>query len=384
MNITIILTILMSFIIAENNFIPSASIGGYGELHWNKSFNSDQNMTKNTMDFHRFIIYTGYNFSPEWSFKSELEIEHNMIGGGEDYDANGDEENEGKFIKYSGEVELEQAYVNYHSDLFGFQAGVILPSVGIINEYHEPPLFVSVERPLYSKYVIPTTWFGNGFAFYGMISDFKWRLALMEDLDGSEISNGIRNARGKGYKTTGYDLVKNFSLAYTGILGLKVGVSATINDAPVSINEEGIVSSSIGVTLFEFNAKYDANNIYTVVEYGTILYDNSNYLITEDDPGTPNVDETDAFTYGNTSGYYFDLGYNIGNLIGSNKIMPWLRISNVSRDLDNDSKITDLTRFGLTWWPTSQIAFKADYGSIKIKSDQNPTTEFNIGVGYNF
>ena len=110
MNITIILTILMSLTVAKENFIPSASIGGYGELHWNKSFDSDQNMTKNTMDFHRFIIYTGYNFTPEWSFKSELEIEHNMIDGDGDYD---------------GEVELEQAYVNYHSDLFGFQAGVI-------------------------------------------------------------------------------------------------------------------------------------------------------------------------------------------------------------------------------------------------------------------
>ena len=96
------------------------------------------------------------------------------------------------------------------------------------------------------------------------------------------------------------------------------------------------------------------------------------------------VDETDEFTYGNTSGYYLDLGYNIGNLIGLNKLMPWFRISNVSRDLDNDSKITDLTRFGLTWWPTSQIAFKADYASVKIKSDENPTSEFNIGVGYNF
>ena len=40
--------------------------------------------------------------------------------------------------------------------------------------------------------------------------------------------------------------------------------------------------------------------------------------------------------------------------------MPWFRISNVSRDLDNNSKITDLTRFGLTWWPTSQITFKVD------------------------
>ena len=45
MNIAIILTILMSLTVAEENFTPSASIGGYGELHWNKSFDSNQNMT---------------------------------------------------------------------------------------------------------------------------------------------------------------------------------------------------------------------------------------------------------------------------------------------------------------------------------------------------
>ena len=36
--------------------------------------------------------------------------------------------------RFNGEVwiELEQAYVNYHSEYFGFQAGVLLPTVYII------------------------------------------------------------------------------------------------------------------------------------------------------------------------------------------------------------------------------------------------------------
>ena len=59
-------------------------------------------------------------------------------------------------------------------------------------------------------------------------------------------------------------------------------------------------------------------------------------------------------------------------------------MSNVSMDVENDSKITDLTRFGLTWWPINQVAFKMDFGSIQVKSDSDPTTEFNIGIGYNF
>ena len=176
----------LSILVAQNDFFePGYSIGGYGELHWNKISNSDGNLTKNQMDFHRFIIYYGYNWTETWSFKSEVELEHNYVADGE------------------GELELEQAFVNYHTDKWGFQGGVILPTAGLLNEYHEPPLFLSVERPLYSKYVIPTTWFGNGFAFYGKISDFGWRIVIMEDLDGTGIGDGIRSGRGKGYKQFG-------------------------------------------------------------------------------------------------------------------------------------------------------------------------------------
>ena len=352
--------LIFTLIYADDDFFePDYSIGGYGELHWNKAADEDGNSTENKMDFHRFIIYYGYNWTEKWSFKSEVELEHNFVNDGE------------------GELELEQAYVNYHSEKFGFQGGVILPSIGLLNEYHEPPLFLSVERPLYNKYVIPTTWFGNGFAMYGKFLNINWRIALMEDLKGEEVGNGIRSARGKGYETTGYDLLKNFSISYNGYSGLKIGASISMNNAPVSIGNDGQVSSSIGITLSEFNTKYNANNIFSVFEYGIINYDNSNY----DNPDTEEIEE---FNYGNTSGYYFDLGYNIGNIIGCNKLIPWFRMSNVSRDTNNEDKITDLTRFGLTWWPIDQVAFKADFGSIQIKSNSKPTTEFNIGIGYNF
>ena len=40
-------------------------------------------------------------------------------------------------------------------DFNKLKAVVLLPTVGLINEYHEPPLFLSVERPLYNKYIIP-------------------------------------------------------------------------------------------------------------------------------------------------------------------------------------------------------------------------------------
>ena len=337
--------IIATLAMAQDDFFqPGYTIGGYGELHYNRAQNGNDDATIK-LDFHRFIIYYGYNWTEEWSFKSEVELEHNFVSGG------------------NGELELEQAFVNYHSNLFGFQAGVILPSVGLINEYHEPPLFISVERPEYSKYVIPTTWFGNGFALYGSMSGLNMRFVLMEDMEGESIGAGIRSGRGKGYKTTAYDWVKNLSVNYTGIAGLRIGGSYTMNNAPIDNNPDSTVSFGLG----EFNLKYDANNIYAVMEYGNISYENN------------------PSGYTSSGGYYLDLGYNVAGFVGlEGKLIPWFRYSDYNRGNDNADKHYTIQRFGLTYWPISSVAFKFDYGTHQTESADDVKTQINVGVGYNF
>jgi|TARA_Y100000031_G_C8229597_1_gene390212 hypothetical protein len=347
--IVILLLIVGSVLFAQDDFFePGYSVGGYGELHYNRTQKGNEDATTK-LDFHRFIIYYGYSFSEQWSFKSEVELEHNFV---KDND---------------GELELEQAFVNYHTDAFGFQAGVILPSVGIINEYHEPPLFVSVERPEYNKYVIPTTWFGNGAAVYGSLSEINWRFALMEDMEGEGIGAGIEGGRGKGHNTTAYSWLKNFSVHYTGFPGLRAGGSFAMNDAPIDDNPDSTVSFS----LVEFNAKYDADNIYTVLEYGNIAYENN------------------PAGYTSSGGFYLDLGYNISDMLGlDGKLMPWYRYSDYNRG-ETDGTVDPnqhhtIQRFGLTYWPISNIAFKFDFGTRKKESDADAKTQINLGVGYNF
>ena len=337
--------VIATLAMAQDDFFqPGYTIGGYGELHYNRAQNGNDDATIK-LDFHRFIIYYGYNWTEEWSFKSEVELEHNFVSGG------------------NGELELEQAFVNYHSNLFGFQAGVILPSVGLINEYHEPPLFISVERPEYSKYVIPTTWFGNGFALYGSMSGLNMRFVLMEDMEGEGIGAGIRSGRGKGYKTTAYDWVKNISVNYTGIAGLRIGGSYTMNNAPIDNNPDSTVSFGLG----EFNLKYDANNIYAVMEYGNISYENN------------------PSGYTSSGGYYLDLGYNVAGFVGlEGRLIPWFRYSDYNRGNDNADKHYTIQRFGLTYWPISSVVFKFDYGTHQTESADDVKTQINVGVGYNF
>ena len=177
----IVLMAVFSINAQDEFFQQTKSIGGYGELHYNSSAQGEADATKK-LDFHRFIIYYAASFTEAWSFFSEVELEHNFVNDGE------------------GELELEQAFVEYRHNKGGMKAGVILPTAGLINEYHEPPLFLSVERPEYSKYVIPTTWFGNGFSFnYKLMDGLKLRVAMLEDLNGEGIGAGFRSARAVSY-----------------------------------------------------------------------------------------------------------------------------------------------------------------------------------------
>mgnify|MGYP001821146036 CR=1 FL=1 len=139
----------------------ATTIGGYGELHANMLENQLTGESSNVMDLHRFVLFFGHDFNDRLRFMSELELEHAVSGG-----------------DYPGEVELEQAYIEYDwADQQSLRAGVFLVPVGILNETHEPPTFYGVERNPVEKNIIPTTWWEGGLSFVGAFGD-AWRYDL--------------------------------------------------------------------------------------------------------------------------------------------------------------------------------------------------------------
>jgi len=360
-----IFAIFYCFTFADEFAESSTTLGGYGELHWD--------MEGEEMDFHRFIFYIKHNFNDQWSMMSEVEIEHNMVYSDGSVDAD------------AGYLAMEQAFLNYWNGKWGFQGGVLLVPVGVTNEYHEPPTFMSVERPEYSKYIIPSTWFDNGFAFYGTLGDVNWKYSMTGDLNGDEIGKGIRSARDKGVSSTTTDWTKTIQLSWAGMEGLKVGGSITMNDAPVSASH---VNSgyAIGVTLTEMNATYSKNNMYARMEYGTISYDN-NLLDLVDENGDdcsitwwPNGVACDGVAdheVESSSGYYLDLGYNIADMLGCDgDLYVWTRTSEYNKD--DDDVATEISLFGVTFKPLDNIAIKFETG------DKDGNDIMRMGLGYNF
>ena len=281
----------------------TTTIGGYGEMHYDMEGNSGDGK----LDFHRFIFYIKHQFNSQWSMMSEIEIEHNMVY------SEGD----------GGYLAMEQAHLNYFNGTWGWKGGVLLQPAGIINEYHEPPTFMSVERPEYNKYIIPTTWFGNGFAFYGSMGDFNWNVTMTGDLDGNAIDKGLRSARLKGVgETTEGGWLTTLQGSYTGIDGLKLGGSMTMNSpmadkvdakencsvvgddangdglADITFNQDCVTSideRSVDVSLTEFNATWSKNNLYARMEYGMIDYSN-NFHLDDNFTDTPSLVWTPEIT----------------------------------------------------------------------------------------
>mgnify|MGYP001822965213 CR=1 FL=1 len=104
-------------------------IGGYGELHYNNWEFPDGSKFRE-IDFHRFVLFFGYDFSDSIRFHSELELEHSVAGEGQ-----------------NGEIELEQAYIEFDlTENMETKVGLFLMPVGILNETHEPTTFYGVER----------------------------------------------------------------------------------------------------------------------------------------------------------------------------------------------------------------------------------------------
>lgn len=127
---------------------PDTTIGGYGEAAYNGYIHDS---SRNQADLKRFVLFFGHRFSDKLSFNSELEVEH-AVSSAED----------------KGEVEIEQAYLNYaFQPSLNVKAGLFLMPFGFLNRNHEPPVFYGVERNEVETRIIPSTWREGGISVWG-------------------------------------------------------------------------------------------------------------------------------------------------------------------------------------------------------------------------
>ncbi len=355
------------------------TIGGYAQIDYNQPFGGDQ-LNNGKLDVHRLVLLFGYNFNKKLSFVTEIELEH---------------------VK---EVYVEQAFINYSiNTYFNIRAGLMLVPMGIINEYHEPPTFHGVERPLIDKYIVPTTWREIGFGLTGSIPEIsmKYQAYLM---NGFSSYNGSANISGKyglrkGRQKGAESFISSPNVAarvdYYGVLGLNIGAAAYLGNTQSTLyhgldkSDDAAIASAdssvIGVSIVGFDVRYQRKGF----EFRGQLY--YNMLSNTDQYNSFTAVDGDLNDVGNTQyGYYLEAAYNIFQSFDNIKstLSPFVRYSNydtqagvVNGLTKNDAYTVNVITAGLGYKIVPGVALKADFQFIKSKADSEANKVFNAGIG---
>ena len=331
---------------ASANPFANTTIGGYGELHYNNYEDEDAEI-----DFHRFVLFFGHEFDSKTRFFSEFELEHSLAGDGEDK---------------PGEVELEQAYVEYdYSDTITTKAGLFLVPVGIINETHEPPTFYGVERNAVEKNIIPATWWEAGLA-----GNFKVAPGLSIDAaitSGLNVVNDvtdknaylIRKGRQKVAEASAENLAYTARVKYTAISGLELAATVQYQ---TDITQSAAGVDEAAATLIEAHAIYQVNDFSVRALYATWDIDG---------------DEAASLGRDEQTGWYVEPSYKINEEFG-----VFARYSEYNNQAgDSSSDAVESTSAGINYWLHENVVFKPNDEELSGAKDSKG---FNLGFGYQF
>jgi phosphate-selective porin len=327
------------------------TIGGYGELHYKNLEDQNGSADKDEIDFHRFVLFFGHEFNDRLRLFSEFELEHGLVKDTAD-GSNG------------GEVELEQAYIQYDlNDQHRISAGVFLTPVGIINETHEPNTFYGVERNNVEKNIIPTTWWEGGVMASGELAQgFSYDVAMTSGLETSSGNKyAVRSGRQKVAEANAEDFAYTGRLKWTAIPGVELATSLNYQeDITQSLDPE-----AGSAMMWETHAVINKGAFGLRALYATWDLDGTG-------PASIGADEQ--------TGWYIEPSYQVNDRVGFfSRYSSW--DNQAASSIDTEYTQWDM---GVNWWLDPQVVVKIDYQDQSVPAGKTELDGFNVGVGYQF
>ncbi len=357
------------------------TIGGYAQVDYNQQFSNDRRYN-GILDIHRFVMLFGFNFDSRTQFITEIEYEHVT------------------------EVYIEQAFLNYRIlPWLNFRGGLLLIPMGIINEYHEPPTYNGVERPLLDYVIAPSTWRELGFGFTGNFyqSDIRYQLYLVNGFNGYDTKGivtgrGLRSGRQRGANS--YISAPNLSarVEFYGIRGLNVGLSGYFGDTQSRLyhnldknNATWVAradSSVVGIAMVGADARYTLKGLQLRGQYYYTSFSNTQAYNQFTSVAGLRNDVGNAMM-----GYYLEAAYNVFQPFQNIRtgLIPFIRYEEYNThhrvDVLTQRKDTYHNRVwigGLGWKITEGAVLKADLQYQKNMASRQYSKTFNAGIGIMF
>jgi len=333
------------------------SLGGYGELHY-------QGGDVDEIDFHRFVMFLGHEFTDDIRFFSEIEVEHALAGDGK-----------------PGEIELEQAYVQIDvNDRNRINAGLQLLPLGIINETHEPPTFFGVERNPIESNIIPSTWWEAGvgvngnFGATGISYDVVASSGLSVPTTGSNAFR-VRNGRQKVANATAKSPALTGRIKYTGIPGLELSASGHYEFDLTQSSGDPITGNKVPAFLFTTHADARFGGFGLRALYASWWIEGVG---------------ASAIGRDRQTGFYLEPSYRfpleavrIGGQSGEAGVFYrynwWDNNAGMSAlNLGSDQHVV-----GVNYWPHPNVVFKLDYLMDRPESGAD-SNRVDAGIGFQF
>ena len=343
---------------AQVKLSNKTTIGGYGELHYNNLRDQKGSSNKDQMDFHRFVLFINHEFNDKMRLVTELELEHSLAGDGK-----------------PGEVELEQAYIQYDlTAKTSITGGLFLTPVGILNETHEPPTFYGVERNDVEKNIIPTTWWeGGAMVEHEFIDGLTANLSATSGLDSDGGSFKPRDARQKVAEAEAKTFAYNARLKYTAIPGVEL--AGTINYQDNFCQNE--INGCGSATLYEGHVVYNKDNFGLRALYAWWDIDGS---------AVKEVGADEQYGYYVEPSYRFDDAIVMGQDIGIfARYALWNNKDGSGAGGGGSENEYKQYNAGFNWWIDKDVVVKVDYQIQDVGSAISKELDgLNVGLGYQF
>lgn len=342
---------------------PGVSLAGYGEMLF-ENFDAENesgagNAPASRIDFLRAILYTGYRFNDRFVFNSELEVEH------------------------AREIWVEFAYLDFKvNDNLSVRGGMLLVPLGLVNEFHEPNVFVGARRPAVEQRIIPSTWRENGFGAVGSAGRVSYRAYMINGLNAAGFTaDGLRGGRQRGAEARVADWAFAGRVDVSLIPGAFVGGGLYTGGS----DQGQYAGVDVGTTVFEVHGQaqirgFDVRGLYARAALDDVAALNRARNLT-DAAGIGEVQQ----------GGYAQVAYNALSQLGTRiALTPYYRFEQLDTHaevpegfLRDRSRDTRLHTFGLELKPIGNIVVKADYQVITNKAETG-RNQFNVALGYAF
>jgi hypothetical protein len=351
--------------VAQVSITDRLRFSGYGEVHYNNPATGTMNQDAPAeADVHRLVLGWVYEFSPGFRVDVEVDYEH-----------------------AAQEIELEYAFLDCDlSSSLTLRTGSVLMPVGPLNEFHEPTLFYSVERPYVERSIMPTTWQEIGVGIVGRTGSgaVSYRGYVVTGLNAAGFTslNGIRGGRSKGFEAPAEDLAAVARVEYASTSGLTLGASGYYGGADQGDAAMGDVTLGIGSADVRFRRSgLDLRGVF----YRTML------------DGADAVSTVNGATIGEAMmGWYAEAAYDILRRDAADDRKRSLVVFGRFEDFDTQEEIPTGPSFvrdpeagrqvitgGLAFYPIDKVAFKTDFEHWTDDSDA-VLNRFNFGAAFRF